>query len=229
MLDKYLRDAPKLYKLYTEHYPALLDTLADIEVFGIQLDRNRMNEMKEACETEQARLMELIMQDENVLRVETFKQEQYELGLLEKAKPVSERDADTYKLYNKYRKPEDRKFNPSSKLDLQMSLYGIPGIMPPAEDAYLNGEGKKVLKAKGSLALNYTHYSTSKESLDWLSSEYPDNNLVNLLQEYNKINKLVTTYTQGLLDKIDSNDVLHGNLKATGTATGRLASSGPNL
>lgn len=229
LLDKYLRDAPKLYKLYTEHYPALLDTLADIEVFGIQLDRNRMNEMKEAFETEQERLMGLIMQDENVLKVETFKEEQYELGLSEKAKPVKERDADTYKLYNKYRKPEDRKFNPSSKLDMQMALYGFPGITPPVEEKYLNGDGKKVLKSKGESALNYTHFSTGKEPLDWLAVAYPDNNLVSLLQEYNKLNKLVTTYTQGLLDKVDSHDVLHGNLKATGTATGRLASSGPNL
>ena len=93
----------------------------------------------------------------------------------------------------------------------------------------MNGDGKKVLKSKGESALNYTHFSTGKESLDWLAVAYPDNNLVSLLQEYNKLNKLVTTYTQGLLDKVDAKDVLHGNLKATGTATGRLASSGPNL
>lgn len=231
LLKRYLNNNPKLYKLYTEHYPALLDTLSDIEVFGIQLDRERMLEMKGAFEEEQARLMQLIKQDPYVLKVEEYKEEQYILGLQEKTKPVSERDSATYKLYTKYRLPEDRKFNPSSKDDMQMALFGYTGIHLPPEDKYLNKLGKDGLKngKLGEQDLTYIHYSTSKEALDWLAESHPELELVAQLQEYNKLSKLLSTYTQGLLDMADSKDVLHGNLKATGTATSRLASSNPNL
>ena len=231
LLEKYFSKKPKLYKLYTEHYPELLDTLSDIEVFGIQIDRNRMNEMMTAFDKEQNRLMELIKTNEYVLKVEEYKEEQYEAGLEEKAKAPADRDKELYKQYTKYRKPEDRKFNPSSKLDMQMALFGFTGINPPAEDKFLNKDGKDGLKSGklGESDLTYIHYSTGKEVIDWLSKNYPDLELVNLLQEYNKLTKLLSTYTQGLLDMTDDKDVLHGNLKATGTATSRLASSGPNL
>lgn len=231
LLKKYLNDKPKLYKLYTEHYPQLLDTLSDIEVFGMQLDRGRMEEMMNAFDTEQERLMKLIKQNEYVQQVEDHKEELYEEGLEEKAKKPADRDKDVYKNYTKYRNPEDREFNPSSKDDMQMALFGFPGISLPAEDKYLNSTGKNALKS-GKIKdseLTFVHYSTGKEALDWLSENHPEHELVKLLQDYNKLTKLRTTYTQGLLDKADSDDVLHGNLKATATATSRLASSGPNL
>ena len=50
-----------------------------------------------AFEKEQDRLMELIKTNEYVLKVEEYKEEQYEAGLEEKAKAPADRDKELYK------------------------------------------------------------------------------------------------------------------------------------
>lgn len=74
-------------------------------------------------------------------------------------------------------------------------------------------------KSKGS-------YSTSAEILEKLRPFYP---IVDDVLEYRKVTKLKSTYVDGLLREADQNGRVHTTFKQTGTATGRLSSTEPNL
>lgn len=69
-------------------------------------------------------------------------------------------------------------------------------------------------------------WSTDKEVLEGLKGRHP---IVEPLQRYKLVSKLLKTYVIGMMKKLDPNGRLHTNYKVTGTTTGRLSSSGPNL
>ncbi|NQT28888.1 MAG: DNA polymerase I, partial [Candidatus Omnitrophica bacterium] len=72
-----------------------------------------------------------------------------------------------------------------------------------------------------------TGYSTNEEVLDELSLQYP---IAGLILEYRHLNKLKTTYILPLIEQVEKNKgVLHTQFNQTGTQTGRLSSSSPNL
>ena len=68
-------------------------------------------------------------------------------------------------------------------------------------------------------------YSTSADVLEKLR-KYP---IVEDILDYRKVTKLKGTYTDGLQKVADKNCRIHTNFKQTGTATGRLSSTDPNL
>jgi len=69
-------------------------------------------------------------------------------------------------------------------------------------------------------------YSTNAEVLEKLRPYHP---IIDLILDYRKVTKLRSTYTEGLLRVADENGVVHTVFGQTGTATGRLSSSEPNL
>lgn len=72
-----------------------------------------------------------------------------------------------------------------------------------------------------------TGYSTNEEVLDKLSFQYP---VTGLILEYRHLNKLKTTYIVPLIEDVEKNKgMLHTQFNQTGTQTGRLSSSSPNL
>jgi len=72
-----------------------------------------------------------------------------------------------------------------------------------------------------------TGYSTNEEVLDKLSHQYP---IAGFILEYRHLNKLKTTYILPLIEEVEKNKgVLHTQFNQTGTQTGRLSSSSPNL
>lgn len=72
-----------------------------------------------------------------------------------------------------------------------------------------------------------TGYSTNEEVLDKLSAQYP---IAGLLLEYRYLNKLRNTYIIPLSEQVTKNKgILHAQFNQTGTQTGRLSSSSPNL
>ena len=78
---------------------------------------------------------------------------------------------------------------------------------------------KKTKKTKG--------YSTDEEVLEELSKDYE---VPKLILEYRKIQKLKSTYIDGLPSMINpTTGRIHSIYNQTGTATGRLSSSNPNL
>jgi len=105
-------------------------------------------------------------------------------------------------------------FNPDSPKQLSEVLFNdSPGL------------GIKPIK-KGK-----SFHSTNVEVLEKLSSD-PDikSHLPSLILEYRKLTKLVSTYLGSLVDAIHpKTGRIHASFNQTGTSTGRLSSSDPNL
>ncbi len=71
-----------------------------------------------------------------------------------------------------------------------------------------------------------TGYSTDAETLQKLISKHP---IIEDILDYRQVTKLRATYAEGLVKAVDENGRIHSMLNQTGTATGRLSSSEPNL
>jgi len=70
-----------------------------------------------------------------------------------------------------------------------------------------------------------TGYSTDAETLEELRSSHP---IVEKILDYRQLNKLMSTYVNGLLAQIKDGRI-HTTFQQTVTATGRLSSTEPNL
>ena len=71
-----------------------------------------------------------------------------------------------------------------------------------------------------------TGYSTNVEVLNSIKNQHP---IVPLILRQRELAKLKSTYLDGILPLIDSNQKIHTVFKQTVTATGRLSSTEPNL
>ena len=71
-----------------------------------------------------------------------------------------------------------------------------------------------------------TGYSTDAESLQKLIHKHP---IIEDILDYRQVTKLKSTYADGLVKAADEKGRVHSILHQTGTATGRLSSSDPNL
>ncbi len=69
-------------------------------------------------------------------------------------------------------------------------------------------------------------YSTNAEILEKLRPYHP---IIEDILDYRQVAKLRGTYAEGLIKAADGKERIHTNFKQTGTATGRLSSSEPNL
>jgi DNA polymerase I len=105
-------------------------------------------------------------------------------------------------------------FNPDSPKQLSEVLFGdAPGF------------GIKPIKRGKSF------HSTNVEVLEKLASDPEmETTLPTLILEYRKLTKLVNTYLGSLVDAINpATGRVHASFNQTGTSTGRLSSSDPNL
>ena len=71
-----------------------------------------------------------------------------------------------------------------------------------------------------------TGYSTSAEVLEKLRAHHP---IIDRILEYRQLNKLNSTYVEGLSKVIAADGRIHTCFQNTVTATGRLSSTEPNL
>ncbi len=71
-----------------------------------------------------------------------------------------------------------------------------------------------------------TGYSTDESVLEEIAQSYP---IARTILDYRASSKLKSTYVDNLLLLADDNNVVHSYLDQTGTVTGRLSSSSPNL
>lgn len=111
-----------------------------------------------------------------------------------------------------------RKFDPDSPKQLSAALFNTPDVEPP-------GLGiKPVKKTK-------TGYSTDAEVLEKLGEDDSITAPIpRLILEYRQLTKLVSTYLVALKDAIHPRTKrIHSSFNQTVAATGRLASSDPNL
>ena len=111
--------------------------------------------------------------------------------------------------YNKIKDMAGFDLNPNSPKQLSSYLYDKLGL-------------------KGAKK-NKSGYSTDEDTLKDLRITYPEyDSLISSILKYREINKLYSTYTLNLLEYAKDGRI-HTEFKQTGTATGRLSSSNPNM
>lgn len=71
-----------------------------------------------------------------------------------------------------------------------------------------------------------TGYSTNAETLEKIRDDSP---IIPAILEYRKLNKLVTTYIDGLIAFVHEDGKIHSQFNQTVASTGRLSSSNPNM
>ncbi|NLB90301.1 MAG: DNA polymerase I [Clostridiales bacterium] len=71
-----------------------------------------------------------------------------------------------------------------------------------------------------------TGYSTSAQVLENLIGVHPS---IEMILSYRQVTKLNSTYIEGLLKLVGDDGRIHSTFEQTGTATGRISSSEPNL
>ena len=102
-------------------------------------------------------------------------------------------------------------FNINSTQQLSAALFNTLGLVPPRT-------------AKKTSAGNY---STAADVLEEMRGEHP---VIDMILEFREMGKLKSTYTDTLPESIDpKTGRVHTSFNQTGTVTGRLASSSPNL
>lgn len=111
--------------------------------------------------------------------------------------------------YNKIKEAAGFDLNPNSPKQLSLYLYDKLGL-------------------KGAKK-NKSGYSTDEDTLKDLRISYPEyDSFISSILKYREINKLYSTYTLNLLEYVKDGRI-HTEFKQTGTATGRLSSSNPNM
>ncbi len=104
-----------------------------------------------------------------------------------------------------------RKFNLNSTAQLSKVLFETLGLKPP--------EGTRRTKSG--------HYSTSASVLEAMRGQHP---VVDLVLEHRELSKIKSTYVDALPQQVNpETGRVHTSFNQTGTVTGRLASSDPNL
>jgi DNA polymerase-1 len=68
-------------------------------------------------------------------------------------------------------------------------------------------------------------FSVDVEVLEYFSGHSP---VLDLILEWRKAEKIFSTYTQSILDRLDDKGFVHGDLQQVGTNTGRLSCKSPN-
>ncbi|HOQ40040.1 MAG TPA: DNA polymerase I [Fervidobacterium sp.] len=111
---------------------------------------------------------------------------------------------------------------------LSQKIFEIAGetfnINSPKQVGYILFEKLKIPTVKST---NTGAYSTDVEVLESLADDY---DIAKLLLEYRKIQKLKSTYVDAIPTMMNSvTGRVHASFNQTGTATGRLSSSDPNL
>jgi DNA polymerase I-like protein with 3'-5' exonuclease and polymerase domains len=217
-----------MYKLATEFYPKLARALARIEANGIRLDVEYTKQLEKDYFAEADRLTAEIREFPAVKQVESIKEQLYEIGVTEFAKPVKERDTDIVKLRSKYK--DKTQFNPTSPEDKGRLMFSVLKAQVPYD--------KNNLKEKSFEAgikeddLTWEDYKTDKHVLGYLVDEGATKEIKELSQRLLNISKVVTLrngFTTKLLLIRSGKDRIHGGYSETGTETSRLNSTNPNL
>lgn len=111
-------------------------------------------------------------------------------------------------------------------INLEQSIYKLVGTFKINSSQELEEILFTTLKLKPLKKTKTGRWSTDKEVLKELSGQHP---IIEPLQRYKLVTKLLRTYVIGLRLKLDKLGRLHTSYLVTGTTTGRLSSRKPNL
>lgn len=202
--------------------PSLI-ALQDMEYRGCKLDRELILESIAKAESLlESKLASMnsfpevlgFIAETNKIKVKEAIQELYEK--IERRKDKA-KDIDTDRYIVKYReqiaelktmtKPMYTEVNYNSHVQLGSLLYDSFGF--GFDQPIVDGVKKK---------------SSGREYIQEI-----DHPFIHTMMAYRSISKMLSTYYNGLLERLDVNDIVHGSFLLHGTRTGRLSSRNPNL
>jgi len=228
------RDNPRLRILAEQFFPHLSAALADMETAGAKIDPEAVDRIDKRLTEEIERLDKAIQEDASV--------KQY---VDEKMQREAEKDVATGK---RRRKPFAFEFNPNSGKQVGEIFFGLLGY-PPGE---LTETGSKNLRyrlrqrqdecrANGTRfpkmddmrreaieAQEWSYFTTDAETMHSFERDH-DSELATLILSSREAIKLQGTFINALKTMCDKFGLLHSSFWISGTATGRLSSSDPNL
>lgn len=111
-------------------------------------------------------------------------------------------------------------------VDLEQKIYQLVGTFKISSPQELEEMLFTKLKLKPLHKTDSGKWSTDKEVLKSLQGKHP---VIEPLQRFKLVKKLLSTYVIGLQEKLDKDGRLHTSYLVTGTTTGRLSSRRPNL
>ena len=227
-LNEQKRD--KAFDLMNRDYPRLIRTLARIQTNGLHCDLDYMYMNDESYEKELENTVNKMREHWSVKEFEEYQYSLYEAGLEEFSKPKSERDPEIEAYRTKF-KDNKWMFSPASGAHKGKVVYDILGVSVPY--------GKETVKDKPfnngtkEQDLTWEDYktdaSTLKQALKNVERE-EDKEIIELLLYYASLNTKRNSFTKKLPGRVNkATNKLHGGFNSTGTASGRLSSSNPNL
>lgn len=223
----------KIKKLYTEFYPQLITALSHIQNNGMHVDDAYLTKITKVYADEQQKLDEQIRKFPQVKDIEDQRQELYQLGVTEFAKPVKERDKSIVKYRDKY-KDGKWQFSASRKEDKNYLFYHELGYKLPYDKLFITDSAFKAHKPEAKLT--YKDYKSGKDSIDEIkkmAEEKGDTATAKLMEAFRKysvVAKIASSFTDSLREYISDKDgCLHGRYSSSGVETGRLSSSQINM
>lgn len=214
--DKYepIMEADQQGELYRGLFKDSLKLIIQMELTGMPMSRQRIQEVKAELEAIQQTHLTVITTNPIVKGVELLLQDgawesDYETRKSKAKNPdkIKQKDRTAF---------DDVRFNPNSGPQLQKLLYehlGLPVI--DYTDTKQPATGADTLEK----LVNHTQEPAYKELLEALIA-------------YGKVTKILSTFIPAFeegIDKADGMKYLHGSFNLGGTVSGRLSSSDPNL
>lgn len=215
------RNNEKLHNMVEVFLPQLALALARMEYHGAQVDQSVVKSLKQKHEGILEGVQEKIRKLPEI--------PQYEADQMAKGKHGK-------------RKPDDFVFNPGSDPQVRQLLFDYYGLEPLPE---LTETGHDVIKHRAQQRREQDDPSWEDlireaiERKEWeiftvkaeVLNEYKNsgNEFASMILDYREHSKLLSTFILPLETLVDSEGRIHGSFHETGTETGRLSSSNPNL
>lgn len=212
-LDAYKNDV-RIQRLAEGFFPALSETLADMEYAGVRVNPDTFRSMEKKCKHDMEDATEGIGKLREVRRFVSEKQE---------TNPKFE-------------------FNPGSDAQLRAILFGQYKLPPQelTDGGLLIMAHRHARLAKKNPKLQFgdvvrdaiekgqwSHFSVKADVMEEYGRR--ENPLAPLALKFRDTRKMLTTYVTPSLERLDPDDRIHGSFHETGAVTGRLSSSDPNL
>lgn len=215
MENELLQDIPS-YTSYMEIFCPSMKALLQSEHDGAWIDKNVLHQaivkaigLTEKLEQDMLGVPELVRYEEEH-RKELVEKKVAEIKAKIEAstKPKQVETWNTKLVAARNGEGIEYKINLNSPIQLKDFLYTKKGLNLPLP---LDQWGKAVA-------------STDKDFLSEI-----DHPFIETLLMHRQVSKTQSTYLQGILDRVDSNSMLHGSFNQSGTKTFRLSASSPNL
>ena len=205
----------RIYRMIRNLDSPLIKVLLDAENAGVPVDVDHIDKMVKKADKYLSQIyndLDSLPEVRTMIKVENERLVSEKIAEIKSKMTKHKPDSSQYEKYQKQiidlktgKTPLYTEVNFGSPQQMQTLIFDIMKIPVPK----YRGEEKR---------------TTDKDFLNSINNDF-----TKLLREYRVINKMVSTYYEGIKKRLDSKNYLHGTFKITGTVTGRLSSKNPNM